>query len=87
MLIPVECGGIISLFISININVRCKMIIYPIISNIRRGLAFFINFQLFFRVCKKRSKFSPNDIYIYLRLILKYGAKIPSQKKVVRVQS
>jgi hypothetical protein len=33
------------------------------------------------------SKLSQNDIYIYLRLSLKDGAKLPSQKKVVRVQS
>ncbi len=33
------------------------------------------------------SKHSQNDIYIYLRLSLKDGAKLQSQKKVVRVQS
>ena len=33
------------------------------------------------------SKLRGNDIYIYLRLFLKVGAKLPSQKKVMRVQS
>jgi hypothetical protein len=35
---------------------------------------------------QKRSKLSENDIYIYLRIFLNYGAKQPSQKKVMRVQ-
>jgi hypothetical protein len=33
------------------------------------------------------SKLWGNDIYIYLRLSLKDGAKLPSQTKVMRVQS
>ena len=41
----------------------------------------------FFGKAQKRSKLSENDIYIYLRLFPKYGAKIFSQKKVMRVQS
>ncbi len=41
----------------------------------------------FFERAQKRSDFSENDIDIYLRLFLKYGAKLPSQKKVVSVQS
>jgi hypothetical protein len=41
----------------------------------------------FFERAQKRSKFSENDIDMYLRLFLKYGAKQASQKKVIRVQS
>ncbi len=44
----------------------------------------------FFEKAQKRSKLSENDIYIlyiYLRLFPKYGAKVPSQKKVMGVQS
>ena len=41
----------------------------------------------FFGKAQKRSKLSENDIYIYLRLLPKYGAKVPSQKKVMGVQS
>ena len=41
----------------------------------------------FFGKAQKRSKLSENDIYIYLRLFPKYGAKVPSQKKVMGVQS
>jgi hypothetical protein len=41
----------------------------------------------FFESAQKRSNFSENDIDIYLRLFVKYGAKLPSQKKVIRVQS
>ena len=37
----------------------------------------------FFGKAQKRSKLSENDIYIYLRLSPKYGAKLPSQKKVM----
>ena len=47
---------------------------------------FFKNFN-FFNRAQKRSKLSPNDIYIYLRLSPKYGAKVPSQKKVIGFQS
>jgi hypothetical protein len=35
----------------------------------------------------KKSNFFENDIHMYLRLFLEYGAKIFSQKKVMRVQS
>jgi hypothetical protein len=35
---------------------------------------------------QKSSKLSENDIYIYLRIFLNYGAKQPSQKEVMRVQ-
>jgi hypothetical protein len=35
---------------------------------------------------QKSSKLSENDINIYLRIFLNYGAKQPSQKKVMRVQ-
>ena len=41
----------------------------------------------FFERAQKRSKLSENDIDVYLRLFLKYGAKLPSQKKIMRVQS
>jgi hypothetical protein len=41
----------------------------------------------FFERAQKRSKFSENDIDMYLRPFLKYGAKQASQKKVIRVQS
>ncbi len=41
----------------------------------------------FFGKAQKRSKPSENGIYIYLRLLPKYGAKVPSQKKVMGVQS
>jgi hypothetical protein len=41
----------------------------------------------FFERAQKRSNFSENDIDIYLRLFLKYGAKLSSQKKVISVQS
>ena len=41
----------------------------------------------FFESAQKMSNFSENDIDIYLRLSRKYGAKLPSQKKVIRVQS
>jgi hypothetical protein len=41
----------------------------------------------FFESAQKRSNFSENDIDIYIRLFRKYGAKLPSQKKVIRVQS
>ena len=41
----------------------------------------------FFGKAQKRSKLSENDIYIYLRLFPKYGAKVPSKKKVMGVQS
>ena len=41
----------------------------------------------FFGKAQKRSKLSENDIYIYLRIFPKYGAKLPSQKKVMGVQS
>ena len=41
----------------------------------------------FFGKAQKRSKLSENDIYIYLRLFPKYGAKLPSPKKVMGVQS
>ena len=41
----------------------------------------------FFKRAQKRSNFSENDIDIYLRLFLKYGAKLSSQKKVISVQS
>jgi hypothetical protein len=41
----------------------------------------------FFGKAQKRSKLSENDIYIYLRLLPKYGAKVPSQKKGMGVQS
>jgi hypothetical protein len=44
-----------------------------------------INF--FVKACPKKSKLSGNDVYIYLRLLPKYGAKRPSQKKVMGVQS
>jgi hypothetical protein len=33
----------------------------------------------------KRSKLQFNDLYIYLRLFAKYGAKRPSQKKVINL--
>ncbi len=36
----------------------------------------------FFGKAQKRSKLSENDIYMYLRLSPKYGAKPPSQKKL-----
>jgi hypothetical protein len=35
---------------------------------------------------QKSSKLSKNDIYIYLRIFLNYGAKQSSQKKVMSVQ-
>ena len=35
---------------------------------------------------QKSSKLSENDINIYLRIFLNYGAKQPSQKKDMRVQ-
>ncbi len=35
---------------------------------------------------QKSSKLSENDINIYLRIFLNYGAKQLSQKKVMRVQ-
>jgi hypothetical protein len=36
---------------------------------------------------QKSSKLSESDIlYIYLRIFLNYGAKQPSEKKVMRVQ-
>ncbi len=35
---------------------------------------------------QKSSKLSENDIYIYLRSFLNYGAKQPSRKNVMRVQ-
>ena len=38
-----------------------------------------------FLAAPKRSKLWGN--YLYLRLFAKYGAKRPSQKKVIRVQS
>jgi hypothetical protein len=41
----------------------------------------------FFERSQKKSHFSENDIDIFLRLFLKYGAKVSSQKKVIRVQS
>jgi hypothetical protein len=41
----------------------------------------------FFERTQKRSKLSENDIDEYLRLFRKYGAKLLSQKKVMRVQS
>jgi hypothetical protein len=42
----------------------------------------------FFGKAQKRSKLSENDIfYIYLRLFPKYGSKVPSQEKVMGVQS
>jgi hypothetical protein len=41
----------------------------------------------FFESAQKRSNFSENDIDIYIRHFVKYGAKLPSQKKVIRVQS
>ena len=36
---------------------------------------------------QKRSKLWINDLYLYLRHLVQYGAKRPSQKKVIRVQS
>jgi hypothetical protein len=41
----------------------------------------------FFGKAQKRSKLSENDIYIYLRVLPKYGAKVPSQKKIIGFQS
>ena len=41
----------------------------------------------FFWLLKKRSKLWINDLYLYLRHLVQYGAKRPSQKKVIRVQS
>ncbi len=41
----------------------------------------------FFERAQKKSKLSENDTCVYLRLFRKYGAKLPSQKKVMRVQS
>ncbi len=41
----------------------------------------------FFLAAPKRSKLWWNDIYLYLRLFAKYGAKWTSQKIVIRVQS
>ncbi len=62
-------------------------------------LAYFFNVSSFFHASwykskkltfsqrmQKRSKLSENDIYIYLRIFQNYGAKQPSQKKVMRVQ-
>jgi hypothetical protein len=40
----------------------------------------------FFLESAKSSKLSENNIYIYLRIYLNYGAKQLSQKKVMRVQ-
>ncbi len=36
---------------------------------------------------QKRSKLWINDLYLYLRHLVQYGAKRPSQKEVIRVQS
>jgi hypothetical protein len=36
----------------------------------------------FFEIAQKRSKLSESDIDVYLRLFRKYGAKLPSQKKL-----
>ncbi len=41
----------------------------------------------FFSAAPKRSKLLLNDLYIYLRLFAKSGAKLPNQKKVIKVQS
>ncbi len=41
----------------------------------------------FFLAAPKRSKLWGNDIYLYLRLFAKYGAKRTRQKKFIRVQS
>ncbi len=46
-----------------------------------------VEFFNFFGKAQKRSKLSENDIYIYLRLFPKYSAKVPSQKKVMGVES
>ena len=36
---------------------------------------------------QNRSKLRINDIYIYMKRFLKFGEEIPSQKKVIKVQS
>jgi hypothetical protein len=41
----------------------------------------------FFLAAPKSNKLWGNDIYLYLRLFAEYGAKLTSQKKVIRVQS
>jgi hypothetical protein len=41
----------------------------------------------FFLTAQKRSKLRQGVIYIYIRTFLKFGIKIRSQKKVIRVQS
>ncbi len=41
----------------------------------------------FFSAAQKKSKLWINDIHLYLRHLVQYGAKRSSQTKVIRVQS